>query len=329
MTVAVLPIANVGGDSAQSILAEGFSEDLATALVRVPWVRVMSRQGASNYTGKERHRSAGRRQGVRCAVSGDGIAPRDQRPADVHHATRQSRRTVGGLGRQVRRPAELGALERPDRRDDRRQPQAKGGTILRAGGSRTLPARYRPNVDACDRLYPGQPRAEPAKPGPRGQHRSFPAGGEHDSLCADAWSGLSLALALSPNYRGASADSVRSEVIASARRALQLDPQLAKPHMALGLVLRAQPRMGCGRGGAQDRGRDRSARRGGAGPVRTNPHVPKQACGRPSRAQKARERRSRIRPGIELAVLFVVCCAANWTAPWSRVTARCRPIRPT
>ena len=58
-----------------------------------------------------------------------------------------------------------------------------------------------------------------------------------DSLLAEAWSGMSLALAISPNYQGASADSLAPEVIANARRALRLDPKLAWPHIALGVVL--------------------------------------------------------------------------------------------
>ncbi|MEO8480555.1 MAG: hypothetical protein ABI542_13105, partial [Gemmatimonadota bacterium] len=58
-----------------------------------------------------------------------------------------------------------------------------------------------------------------------------------DSLYAEAYSGLSLALALAPYFQGVTVASVADEATQSARRALQLDPSLAEPHIALGLVL--------------------------------------------------------------------------------------------
>ncbi len=57
-----------------------------------------------------------------------------------------------------------------------------------------------------------------------------------DTLAADAYSGLSLALALSPYFQGVHPDSVAAEAMASARRAIALDSTLAEPHIALGLV---------------------------------------------------------------------------------------------
>ena len=49
VTIAVLPL-EVTGDSES--LARGFTEDLANALIGVPWLRVKSRGGASNYSGR-------------------------------------------------------------------------------------------------------------------------------------------------------------------------------------------------------------------------------------------------------------------------------------
>jgi len=52
--------------------AEGFSDDIATALVRAPWIRVMSRQGAVNYSGKREidPRATGNALGARYIVTG-------------------------------------------------------------------------------------------------------------------------------------------------------------------------------------------------------------------------------------------------------------------
>jgi len=50
VTIAVLPL-DVTGDSAQG-LAKAFTDDLANALIRVQWLSVKSRGGASNYSGR-------------------------------------------------------------------------------------------------------------------------------------------------------------------------------------------------------------------------------------------------------------------------------------
>ena len=57
-----------------------------------------------------------------------------------------------------------------------------------------------------------------------------------DSTSAEAWSGLSLALAISAVNQDASVDSVRPEAIASAKQAMRLDSTLSGPHVAIGVV---------------------------------------------------------------------------------------------
>ena len=57
-----------------------------------------------------------------------------------------------------------------------------------------------------------------------------------DSTSAKAWSGLSLALAISVISQNASVDSIRPEATASADRATRLDSNLAESHVAMGVV---------------------------------------------------------------------------------------------
>jgi TolB-like protein len=52
VTVSVMLLGSIGGDSTQAALAEGFSDDIATELGKVPWVRVVSRSGVRNYRGQ-------------------------------------------------------------------------------------------------------------------------------------------------------------------------------------------------------------------------------------------------------------------------------------
>jgi hypothetical protein len=57
-----------------------------------------------------------------------------------------------------------------------------------------------------------------------------------DARFAPAYSGLSMALALHPYFQGVPAKNVQEELASVARRALDLDPTLAQPHIALGLA---------------------------------------------------------------------------------------------
>ena len=59
---------------------------------------------------------------------------------------------------------------------------------------------------------------------------------ELDTLYAEAFGGLSLALALSPYFENISTREVSGAVRSAAERALRLDPTLAPPHVALGMV---------------------------------------------------------------------------------------------
>jgi serine/threonine-protein kinase len=236
VTVAVLPLLSTGGDSAQTILAEGFSDELATALVRVPWVRVMSRQGANNYSGKANidPRAAGKSLGARYLVTGS-LHQVDGRQTFIARLVNTTDASVMWADT-FDQPGELATLR------DRIASTIGDSLRPKAGrfssrGSDTLPVRYRPNVDANLAYILGNRELNQRNQNLAGSIAHFRKAVYHDSLYADAWSGLSLALALSPTYRGASADSVQPEVIADAQRALRLDPKLAKPHIAIGLVL--------------------------------------------------------------------------------------------
>ena len=57
-----------------------------------------------------------------------------------------------------------------------------------------------------------------------------------DTLFANAYSGLSMALALTPYFQSTPASEVFDEAITSAEFALHLDPTLAQPHIALGMI---------------------------------------------------------------------------------------------
>ncbi len=236
VTLAVLPIRSTGGDSSQVLLAEGFGDDIATALVTVPWVRVMSRRGAENYgaTDDVDPRVAGKALGAQYLILGTlrelegrrtftaqlvrsadaSVIWADQFEAHTELATLRDR-IVSLVGDQLRPLAGRQFSARAEAPEGSRR-RNNDAYVLYLIGKRSLSQRGS-SIDNSIQQF----------------RRAIAL----DSLYAEAYSGLSLALALAPYFQGVTVASVADEATQSARRALQLDPSLAEPHIALGLVL--------------------------------------------------------------------------------------------
>ena len=71
-SVAVLPFENIGGDTAQEYFADGMTDELATALGRLPGLRVAARSSAYRYKGRRDidPREVGNELGVKYLLSG-------------------------------------------------------------------------------------------------------------------------------------------------------------------------------------------------------------------------------------------------------------------
>src|SRR5688572_7325856 len=71
-SIAVLPFENIGGDTAQEYFADGMTDELATALGRLPGLRVAARSSAYRYKGRRDidPREVGNELGVRYLLSG-------------------------------------------------------------------------------------------------------------------------------------------------------------------------------------------------------------------------------------------------------------------
>jgi eukaryotic-like serine/threonine-protein kinase len=234
LTVAVLPLVVVG-DTTQRDLAYGLSDEVATALVKVRGVRVMSRgtvAGAREQRDIDPEKT-GRELGAQFLVMGslkatsgrltvlaklvrarDGVmvwADQFDRRLDELEAVRNEiTRSVGDSLRQLAGvPADARSGEKPTRVVD---PEAYRLYVL---GQRALALRAQ-SIHASVDLFTRATKL--------------------DTLYADAFSGLSLALALTPYFEPVSAMSVAGDVRSAAQRALRLDSTLAAPHVALGLV---------------------------------------------------------------------------------------------
>ncbi len=232
-TVAVMPLIT-SGDSLQRELAEGLADEVATALFKVPGVRVKSQRGATNYRGLRDVDvpKIGRELGVKFLVTG-WLREVSGRLRVLVNLFGVGDGTMVWSDQYDRDPADLESV-----RDD--IAKAVGDTLRRMLGASAPPLNARTtarvNSDAF-RLYVLAKRALDR----RGQSTqasidNFRRATELDTLYADAYSGLSLALALSPYFQPISTEAVRPEVIRTAQRALHLDPTLGQAHIALGLM---------------------------------------------------------------------------------------------
>jgi eukaryotic-like serine/threonine-protein kinase len=233
-SVAVLPFENIGGDTAQEYFADGLTDELATALGRIPGLRVAARSASYRYKDVRNIdvRRVGAELGVRYLLLG----------------------SVRRTGQQLRLSAQLtgtdDALEiwsdvysRPA--DDVLAVQDSLTTAItnaladRLGppGSVTpfaSPKRGTSDHVAYDLYLKGNHYLNRRRPGLEGAVRSFEAAIARDPNFARAYAGLANSLALL-RYFGETAQEVEP-VIDYARRALAIDSTLADARVALGIL---------------------------------------------------------------------------------------------
>ena len=233
LTVAVLPLVS-SGDSVDRELAYGLSDEIAAALVKVPGVRVMSRRGAA--TSPEARdidpEVTGRALGAQFLVTGS-LRQVSGRLTVLATLVQAKDGAVLWAEQYDRTMDELGAVREEITR-------SVGDSLRKRSGVAVSQASVRPARTIAPepyRLYVLAQRALNV----RGQSlelsaEMFRRATELDTLYAEAFAGLSLALALTPHFKPVLPTAVAPEAVASARRALRLDSTLALPHVALGIV---------------------------------------------------------------------------------------------
>lgn len=233
LTVAVLPLLFTG-DSTERDLGFGLSDEIATALVREPGVRVMSRRGAaSSHEDRDADPARlGRELGVQFLVMGS-LRVSNGKLTVLARLVQADDGAMLWADQFERSLGELGAVRAEIARSVGDSLRKRSGFQLTAGRARPArtvgPEPYRLYVLAQTALNRrGQSIQASAD--------MFRHATELDTLYAEAYSGLSLALALTPHFKPVSSTQVAADAISAARRALRLDPSLAQPHVALGIV---------------------------------------------------------------------------------------------
>jgi eukaryotic-like serine/threonine-protein kinase len=240
-TLAVLPFANVGGDSAREYLVDGMTDELATAFGKLPGVRVAAR--TSTYRYKSR------------VASGTGIDPRE-----VGRTLAVGFVLVGSIrpaGQQLVASAQLAdANTGQEIWSDTFHSDAKDLFTLQSGLAREITAALAPrlstgrasagatvpahvaqgtgNQDAYDLYLRGRFLLAARRTLPRAVE-IFQQAIDKDSSFARAYAALGETLEYLPYFNGVPADSVGQRAMRAAQHALAIDSTLAQAHVALGL----------------------------------------------------------------------------------------------
>jgi eukaryotic-like serine/threonine-protein kinase len=236
LSVAVLPFSTFGGDSAQQYIAEGLADELATALGKVPGIRVVSRTLSYRYSGRDVDAAAVgrtltadyvlhgnvRRAGDRLRVSAQLTSADDNSEYWSDNYSRDSR-NVFEMQDEITR--EIAAALRA--RLGRGAADTTGVVTARSGTT---------DLEAYDLYLRGRFLLARRGPAVRQSVERFEQAIARDNNFARAHAGLAVALELLPYFADVRAQDVRERAIASARRALAIDSTLSEAYTALGLA---------------------------------------------------------------------------------------------
>jgi serine/threonine-protein kinase len=235
-SVAVLPFENIGGDTAQEYFADGMTDELATALGRLPGLQVAARSAAYRYKGRRDIdvRQVGAELGVRYLLSGS--VRRTGRQLRLSAQLTGSADAVEIWSDSYTRPADdVLALQ------DSLTTAITSALAERLGppGSITPPvARNRgTNSHEAYELYlKGNYYLYRRRPGLEGAARSFEAAIAADPNFGRAYAGLASTVALLSYFGSTTVQDRVLRVTDNAQRALQLDSTIAEARVALGIM---------------------------------------------------------------------------------------------
>jgi len=230
-SIAVLPLENLSGDPEQEYFADGMTEAVISDLAKLKGMRVISRTSVMQY--KHARRSLpeiGRELAVDAIVEGSVLRSGDRvritaqlidARSDHHLWSESYERDLVDVLQLQAEIANAIALA------------VAGELVPAVGGGAPIAMQVDPR--AFEAYLRGRQYLERgAKSGHRRAVQSFQKAVEIEPEWASAWGALSSALTCSCNWTTPAEGMARAR--AAAERALELDPQNAEGHTALGLV---------------------------------------------------------------------------------------------
>jgi TolB-like protein/Flp pilus assembly protein TadD len=231
-SLAVLPLENASGDAANDYLSDGITETIINSLSRLPRIRVVPRGLVFRYKGKGTDPfTAAAELGVRAVVSGRVLQHQDTLvvKAELVDVALQNQLWGDSYRRKMTDLFELQeeiALEIAGHLEER-----LGGVT-----AKSAPQRFAVNPEAYRLYLKGTHQARSwTEEGLRNSLDSFQSAIATDPAYAPSHAGLAYALAMMGFYGFIPGKDSWPRARAAAKRAIQLDPTIAEPHVALSL----------------------------------------------------------------------------------------------
>jgi serine/threonine-protein kinase len=232
--LAVMPFANIGGDSTQEYFADGIAIELTNALSKVRGLTVTSRSLAFSLRGRANDvRAVGRELGVG-AVLGGAV----QRAGNRLKVTAELTNTQNGLtiwsNSYEREINDVFTVQNEITKAIVGELRLTLGPGAVADDSAAVTGTT--NFDAYDLYLRGVYSLDHRGPGVAKSVEYFTRAAELDSGFARAYGKLSEALALSTFFSDTPPTAVEQRTVAAATRALALDSSIAEAHIGLALA---------------------------------------------------------------------------------------------
>jgi len=233
-SLAVLPFENASGDPANDYLSEGITETIINSLSKLPKVRVVPRGVVFRYRGNPVDAfTVASELNVRAVVSGRVLQHKDMLivKAELVDVARQDQLWGGQYNRKM---ADLLEVQDELAGEITRQLQEKLG---RGDSGKRPAARATANPEAYRLYLQGTHQARTwSEDGIRRAVNLFGQAIAIDPGYALSYSGLSYAQAMMGFYGFIPGQEAFQRARVAAERALELDPSLGEPHIALSMV---------------------------------------------------------------------------------------------
>ena len=232
-SIAVLPFTNAGADSSTEYLSDGITESLINTLSQLTDLSVKSRSSVFRYKGKEIDpQKAGKELGVKAVLAGRVSQRGDDLQISAELVDVSNDNQIWG-GQYKKKLADILAVQAAISKEisqnlslklggDDEKKLAKHSTENTEAYQLYLKGRFHWNKRTADHL--------------RQAVDYFNQAIEKDPGYALAYAGLASTYAILPEYSGLPAKDYIPRTDAAAKKAIDLDPTLAEPHAALGMI---------------------------------------------------------------------------------------------
>lgn len=230
-SLAVIPFTATGGDTANSYLAEGITDQVTNALALVPGLRLAGRTSSGRFAGKgATAQEVGAALGVTTVLDGTVRRVGDQIRVSVELSSARDGLVLW------QENYERGSGDLFSVQDDIARAIASALQVTLAGAG-TAAVRGTTDPVAYDLYLKGIYLFRRRGPGLVTAAAAFEQAIARDSSFARAWAGLASALTVMPYFVDIRHADVLPRARIAAERAIGLDSTLAEGHLALGFVL--------------------------------------------------------------------------------------------